>query len=159
MEIIEIGAVMLASQTGPVESVFECFVRPTREPMLSDFCRQLTGIEQQWIDKAETFPVAFSRFTDWAGSTPYTFCSWGDYDRKQFEVEFLRHNIQRPDSFSRHINLKRAFAELKSIRPCGMKRALQLSGIPLEGTHHRAIDDAKNIARLATLILPSYSLG
>jgi len=159
MEIIEIGAVMLASETGPVESEFKSFIRPTQEPLLSDFCKRLTGIEQQWIDGAETFPFVLTQFTAWAGSAPCLFCSWGDYDRKQFEVEFLRHKLQRPDLFSRHINLKKSFAELKGIRPSGMKKALQLSGLPLEGAHHRAIDDAKNIARLAMLILPSLRLG
>lgn len=159
MEIIEIGAVMLASKTGPVGSEFDSFVRPIKQPLLSDFCRQLTGIEQKWIESAKTFPVVFAQFTDWAGSSPYAFCSWGNYDRKLFEVEFLRHDIQRPASFSCHINLKRAFAEFKGIKPCGMKRALQLSGLPLKGSHHRAIDDAKNIARLAMLILPGYRPG
>jgi 3'-5' exoribonuclease 1 len=30
----------------------------------------------------------------------------------------------------------------------GMARALNLANIELEGTHHRGIDDAKNIAKL-----------
>jgi len=29
-----------------------------------------------------------------------------------------------------------------------MARALQMTGLALEGTHHRALDDARNIARL-----------
>jgi inhibitor of KinA sporulation pathway (predicted exonuclease) len=36
----------------------------------------------------------------------------------------------------------------------GMSTALKIAGIPLEGVHHRGIDDAKNIAKLAQLILP-----
>ena len=44
MEIIEIGAVMLASGTRPVLDDFCSFVRPVLAPTLSDFCRELTGI-------------------------------------------------------------------------------------------------------------------
>lgn len=34
-----------------------------------------------------------------------------------------------------------------------MSEALQILNIPLEGTHHRGVDDAKNIAKiLRTLI-------
>ena len=37
-----------------------------------------------------------------------------------------------------------------------MERALARIGLPLEGTHHRGIDDARNIARLAALMLPQW---
>ena len=35
----------------------------------------------------------------------------------------------------------------------GMKWALELAGIKLIGTHHRGIDDTKNIAKLMPYIL------
>lgn len=35
-----------------------------------------------------------------------------------------------------------------------MKEALRFMALPLEGRHHRGIDDARNIARLAMWILP-----
>jgi inhibitor of KinA sporulation pathway (predicted exonuclease) len=33
-----------------------------------------------------------------------------------------------------------------------MAQALQLAGLPLEGRHHRGVDDAWNIAALALLL-------
>jgi inhibitor of KinA sporulation pathway (predicted exonuclease) len=39
MEIIEIGAVRLASAEGPTDGEFARFVHPIAEPILSDFCR------------------------------------------------------------------------------------------------------------------------
>ncbi|RJR30664.1 MAG: 3'-5' exonuclease [Candidatus Latescibacterota bacterium] len=154
MEIIEIGAVMLATAPGPIEAEFDSFVRPLENPILSEFCTRLTGIRQEDVDSAAPFPAAFDRFIAWAGAEPYTICSWGQYDLKQFEVEFKRHGMQRPRSFGGHINVKRAYCESKGIKLCGMKRALEIAGLPLEGSHHRGIDDARNIARLAVLILP-----
>ena len=40
----------------------------------------------------------------------------------------------------------------------GMAKALQLVGLPLEGTHHRGIDDARNIAKLLPYILGEKQL-
>jgi len=35
-----------------------------------------------------------------------------------------------------------------------MSAALTIVNIPLEGHHHRGIDDARNIAKIANLLLP-----
>ena len=49
----------------------------------------------------------------------------------------------------RHLNLKAEFSSRKSTRKrFGMAAALRAVGLPLAGTHHRGIDDARNIARL-----------
>jgi len=154
MEIIEIGAVTLASGQGPVSEEFSAFVRPAIEPILSDYCMQLTSIRQADVDDADDFKVVFPRFIDWIGTKPFTLCSWGAYDLKQFRVDCERHSIALPDSFLQHINLKQQFANLKGIKPCGMAKALKVLGIKLEGTHHRGIDDARNIAKIAVQILP-----
>ncbi|VXD16618.1 Exonuclease RNase T and DNA polymerase III (fragment) [Planktothrix paucivesiculata PCC 9631] len=53
-----------------------------------------------------------------------------------------------------HINLKQLFSRTQGLpKRYGMAQALQLAGIPLEGTHHRGIDDARNIAKLLPFIL------
>lgn len=52
------------------------------------------------------------------------------------------------------MNLKHEFAVLTDGRPRTMKEALRFMSLPLEGRHHRGIDDARNIARLAVWILP-----
>jgi inhibitor of KinA sporulation pathway (predicted exonuclease) len=40
-----------------------------------------------------------------------------------------------------------------------MKEALKLAEIELEGTHHRGIDDARNIAKLLPYILGKKQLN
>lgn len=48
-----------------------------------------------------------------------------------------------------HINVKELFASTKGLKKkVGMKGALGILGIPLEGTHHRGVDDARNIAKI-----------
>ena len=154
MEIIEIGAVVLAAAAGPAVSEFARFVRPVQEPVLSEFCIQLTGIRQSDVEGAETFPDAFAAFVEWIGDEPFILCSWGAYDLGQLRVDCNRHRIPLPATFERHLNLKKIFADLHGIKPCGMAAALRRLDLTLEGQHHRGIDDARNIARIATAVLP-----
>ncbi|MCI0413076.1 hypothetical protein L0222_09775, partial [bacterium] len=71
---------------------------------------------------------------------------------------FVRERVRLlllPEIFvNRHLNLKAAFARLRGIKRCGMAAALNILGIPLLGQHHRGIDDARNIARIAKVVLP-----
>jgi inhibitor of KinA sporulation pathway (predicted exonuclease) len=154
MEVIEIGAVELLSADSQPCREFSQFIHPVVEPKLSYFCQQLTSICQQDIDQADYFWTVFPKFVGWIGEEPFVLCSWGIYDLNQFRTDCTRHGLSMPLSFEKHINLKKEFALLQDVKVCGMKRALAHSGLTLEGTHHRGIDDARNIARLARLILP-----
>ena len=154
MEIIEIGAVVLRSAAGPLGEEFSKFVKPVASSKLSPFCMELTGIQQENINHAEYFWTVFPEFADWIGPEPFTLCSWGVYDLYQFQTDCRRCGLPFPDTFNYHLNLKKAFALWKNIRPCGMSKALEMMKIPLSGRHHRAIDDARNIVKLALLLLP-----
>jgi inhibitor of KinA sporulation pathway (predicted exonuclease) len=130
-------------------------MRPINEPTLSAFCMGLTGIRQEEIDGAEDFSIVFRKFLKWIGREPYRFCSWGDFDLKQFKTDCARHQIPFPRQFSDHLNLKHEFARLEGIHPCGVKRAFALAHLQPAGRAHRALDDTRNIARLAVkMILP-----
>lgn len=43
-------------------------------------------------------------------------------------------------------------------REVGMPEALDLLGLKLEGTHHRGIDDASNIAKILEILLEKKEL-
>lgn len=152
MEIIEIGAVSL--ENGVITDEFARFVKPIHSPKLSDFCIELTTIRQKDVDTANPFDIVFGEFLEWIGSEPYIWCSWGAYDLSQFKIDCGRHNIPFPKTFEQHINIKTQFSAAYGVKKCGMKRALQIMDIPLEGQHHRGIDDARNIAKIAMEILP-----
>lgn len=155
MEIIEIGAVMAQGADGKVISEFQSFIRPVRHAKLTAFCTQLTSIKQSDVDSAPTFAAAFAAFKNWLYAYEgYTFGSWGDYDRKQLEQDCAFHREPYPIGAS-HVNLKMLFAQNQNLRKKpGLGDAMQLAKLKFAGTHHRGIDDARNIARL----LP-YCLG
>lgn len=149
MEIIEIGAAMQRTGTFEVAAEFQSFVRPVRHPRLTPFCTELTTITQDQVDAAPLFPEVLAALVAWAA--PYDdclFCSWGDYDRNQLQQDCAFHGVAYPFG-DEHLNLKAAFSQaLGTKRRFGMAGALRKLGLKLEGTHHRGIDDIRNIARV-----------
>ncbi|MBL6448482.1 exonuclease domain-containing protein [Fulvivirga sp. 29W222] len=147
-EIIEIGAVKVDSDRSII-SEFNTFIKPVINPRLSAFCQELTSISQDDIDQAEMFPQVISDFQTWVDlEIPYVLCSWGFYDRTQLKADCSLHDVNAlwVDS---HISLKHQFAEMKKLkRPIGMKAALTHEEIKFSGTHHRGIDDARNITQI-----------
>ena len=153
MEMIEIGAVMLNSTTLQVEGEYQTFIRPILHPQLTEFCTALTSISQQDVAVAPLFSDALEAFQRWMrpfGSA--LFCSWGDYDKHQFKKDCRLHGVNYPFS-GNHLNLKKAFSmAIDSRKMFGMAGALERLGLSLEGTHHRGIDDARNVARIVQAI-------
>lgn len=154
MEMIEIGAVMLNSKTLQIESEYQTFIKPILHPLLTEFCKSLTSISQQDVDAAPLFPDALKYFQSWFNPfDSYLFCSWGDYDKNQFKQDCNLHGVDYPFPGG-HLNLKKAFSvAIDSKNKFGMAGALKQIGIQLEGTHHRGIDDARNITRIVQSVL------
>lgn len=154
METIEIGAVFVSAKDYRVEREFQSFVRPVRHPTLRPFCTELTSITQSDVDAAPSFPVVFRKFCE-SITTPFDrtlFGSWGRFDKTQFERDCLYHDI--PYTLPPHINLKDVFSATQGKRRLyAMSEALHVAGVELVGTHHRGIDDARNIASLLPWIL------
>lgn len=148
-EIIEIGALKI-NEEGSIVSEFSAFVKPLKHPILSEFCKELTSISQSEVDQANYFPEVVAAFQEWigVGQSDYLLCSWGFYDQKQFEADCKLYGLDFSWTL-KHISLKHQHAKIRKLkRAIGMKNALKLEKLNLEGTHHRGIDDARNIAKI-----------
>lgn len=154
-EIIEIGICVVdlgRRERGERRSVL---VRPRRS-RVSAFCTELTGLSQAEVDTGIDFADACALLRRELRADSRTWGSWGDYDRKQFERQCAVGRVAYPFS-ARHRNLKAEFAERLGLRKRpGMAQALRLAELPLEGRHHRGVDDAWNIAALALLLEDQY---
>lgn len=153
MEIIEFGCV-IAQLDGAVLDSRSFMVRPQLHPKLSQFCTQLTSISQSDVDSAPVYQDVVPKMNQWLESYELaTWGSWGNYDKNQIKAEYQRHNLA-PDFYSLpHINIKQQWRQGRAnSRSAGLANALQYHGLSFEGTHHRGIDDALNIARLLRLI-------
>jgi inhibitor of KinA sporulation pathway (predicted exonuclease) len=153
MEIIEIGSVLVDAGTLLPVAEHQTFVKPVRHPVLTEFCTKLTTITQADVENAPGFPEAIASLACFLGGRDALFCSWGDYDRRQFEQDAQFHGVELPFG-GKHLNVKKQFsAQLGEETRYGMESALRRVGLTLEGTHHRGIDDARNIARLLPWVL------
>lgn len=150
-EIIEFPTVLLDAETLAVIDEFESFVRPVKNPILTEFCHDLTGIEQGDVDGADTFPVVFERHQKWLRSHEgdALFVTCGNWDlRSMLPRQCRLHDLPIPSEYQDWVNIKDVFRSFKRRRPPGMKGMLKALGLRLEGRHHRGIDDCRNIARI-----------
>lgn len=137
MEIIEIGAVKTDG------SKFSAFVRPIINTELSDFCKELTTIEQSDVDSAQLFTEVYPEFRKFIeGCEVY---SWGEYDRNQFARDLRLHNIEDDYISEHHHNLKHLYTERTGKLAGYFPKAMKAIGLNFVGTSHRGIDDAENM--------------
>jgi len=153
-EIIEIGVSPLDISSGRQMGKESILVRPEHSTV-SEFCTRLTTLTQDQVNRGISFPEACTLLKEKYLTKKRTWASYGDYDRRQFERQCRFYEIAYPFGPS-HINVENLFAIINGLpREVGMAGALRHLNLPLEGTHHRADDDAWNIARLLSqLILP-----
>ena len=152
-EIIEIGLCSLDVATLERREKRSLLVRPAVSTVC-EYCTALTTLTQEQVEH-EGIPLASacailreeyrSRTRPWA--------SYGDYDRQQLRRECRRKGIPYPFG-SRHLNVKTLFALAYALpREVPLDKALEIMGVPLEGTHHRGHDDAWNIALILSTLL------
>lgn len=147
-EIIEIGLSVLDTITGEISKNQGILVKPQRS-QVSLFCTELTTITQQLLDEQGVlFEDAVEMLENQYNPKDYTWASYGQYDLNMLQKQCKKFNVPYPMG-NDHINVKTLFADVKGLtKPTGMNGALHILDIPLEGTHHRGVDDAKNIAKI-----------
>ncbi|XP_023546233.1 uncharacterized protein LOC111805389 [Cucurbita pepo subsp. pepo] len=158
-EIIEFPSVIVSSVTGQLEACFQTYVRPTCNQLLSDFCRDLTGIQQIQVDRGVTLNEALLRHDKWLEkkgikNTNFAVVTWSNWDcRVMLESECRFKKIRKPPYFNRWINLKLPFREVFGGAQCNLKEAVEMAGLAWQGRAHCGLDDAKNTARLLALLM------
>jgi inhibitor of KinA sporulation pathway (predicted exonuclease) len=149
-EIIEFAAIIVDKETLKAIDEFDLFVRPVIHPQLDPFCTELTSITQKDVDNGFLFPTVLKQFSNWLAMYPgtQTFCSWGEYDRKQLQMECERNGLEFPFKDD-YVNLKKIFSKVMGLKKnFGVEAALRQLSMEFEGTPHRGIDDVRNIVRL-----------
>lgn len=157
-EIIEIGAVVTGQDLIEI-SKFSVVIRPEIEPVLSDYCKELTGLSQTDVENGIEFNRAISNFYQWIlkyenmeNTVLYT---WGDYDIFLLKRSLRRHKYKNKDFLSiihkgGLINLQEQFMKFTKLpsSSCNLVKALQIIGENYHGKMHRSVDDAENVIKL-----------
>jgi inhibitor of KinA sporulation pathway (predicted exonuclease) len=154
-EIIEIGAVKLGGADGLKEIIaFENLVRPTRNPIVSSYFTDLTGITQTLIDNhAMPFRDAITLFEGFVGYDNAPILSFSQ------DAEVLRHNcalndLPCPFEDIRFHNVAPAIAAAAGREP-GSFRISDLPAIftfPHPTEAHRTLGDARCLAETLRLL-------
>ena len=152
-EIIEIGVCVLDITTGERVARESILVRP-KYSEVSPFCTALTTLTPAQVARGVTFERACRILRRKYQAGDRVWASYGDYDRRQFEAQCRARAVRYPFGTT-HIDVKMLAALLGGWpREVGLLRALELMNLPIEGRHHRGVDDAWNTALLlSTLIL------
>jgi inhibitor of KinA sporulation pathway (predicted exonuclease) len=151
-EIIEIGLCVVDVERLTRMEKRAILVRP-QVSEVSDFCTRLTTITPELAATGITLEQSLAILENEYRSGDRVFASWGDYDRNQFHRNCDYFRLKYPFGPT-HWNVKTFFALAQSLpREVGIDTACDLLGQPLEGTHHRGVDDAWNIAGLMCQLL------
>jgi inhibitor of KinA sporulation pathway (predicted exonuclease) len=151
-EIIEVGlCVVDVAKLARLEKR-SILIRPVRS-QISDFCTRLTTLQPGDFLTAGTLADAVSILKREYRSLERLWASWGDYDRNQFQRVCKELTVPYPFG-TRHLNVKTLMAAaFGDVKESGLDVACQRLGRTLEGTHHRGVDDAWNIAGILCELL------
>jgi len=150
-EIIEVGVCTLDLNTLKIEDGDGIIVKPVTST-ISEFCTELTSLTPEFVDlHGISFGEACQILRQKYDSKNRVWASYGQYDKNMFDRECNNKHVNYPFG-GLHINIK-AVVETIYGQSLGMARALEKMNIPLEGRHHRGVDDSLNIAAIYAAIL------
>jgi len=158
-EIIEFPAILVDIRRGIVDKKrsFHTYVKPWRNPKLTAFCTELTGITQDKVDSAPSMQEAVQMFVKWYQETipvgsRAVFATDGPWDFKNFlfTQAVLRDHVSFPTIFYEYFDVRTTFSRVfNKGDPLKLDAMLKKMKLRFEGSPHCGFDDAFNIARLA----------
>ncbi|KAJ3230101.1 3'-5' exoribonuclease 1 [Chytriomyces hyalinus] len=155
-EIIEFPVVLIDAKTLTRVAEFRSFVKPVRNPVLTEFCTRLTGITQEQVNTAPHFPQVLRNFRHFLkkyhlGTWNMRFITDGPCDIRDFVWKTCKANkVSVPSYFRGFVNVRKLAQ--RNYAHTGIRinfdGMLKLFDLVLEGRHHSGIDDTRNIARV-----------
>lgn len=156
-EIVEMGLLILSGPAYAEVAGVSLFVRPTRNPMLSEYFRDLTGIAQSDVDAAPGFRAAEAALRahldaplrDPARGAIWSFGEDGEIVAENYRLNDLPANLA-PGCFR---NIRPALTAALGLPARGidsgeLPKAVGLTGFP---PAHRALDDCRALAAVLRL--------
>lgn len=149
-EVVQIGAVLVDSETFEEIGNFACLVKPTINPTLSKYFIELTGITQQHVDeRGAGFENALTAFAAWAKDYPlYCFDSRTDgsrlFDRDVLEENCKLLGIPFPFDRDRFRNVNMLFFE-NGHEVKQSASAPGVFGVEYPMRAHDALNDARGV--------------
>lgn len=161
-EIIQVGCVLLNEFYGEI-SRLNCFVKPRQNPILSDYCKSLTGISQAQVDSGLDLGELIIAFNEWFDEnyiepTCIIFACWGQ-DLPCLNDRLEKAGLGKHHFDPRYIDLKIYCKNLLKLHG-GLAKVIEKFDIDPVTPAHDALNDALTTARLLShlKVTPEYAL-
>lgn len=156
-EIIEVPVILISAKDMKVVEEFHEYVKPGMVPILSPFCKKLTGIGQATINKSRPFTEVWSDLEQWLKAQNIENLCWvtdGPWDFKKFLAKECRYNnLSFPRSCTQYCNIRRKFCNFYGVKRVNLSEMLRNLGMEFEGRMHSGICDSRNIANVVCTML------
>ena len=159
-EIIEFPAVLIDTQNMVICNTFQRYCKPVINPILTEFCSDLTGISQDQVNKSKGFIDVLKDFEEWlvfhrlGTEHKFAIVTDGPWDMSRFlKTQTDVSCITFPVWAKQWINLRKAYSAFYDVGRCNLQHMLDDLGMKFEGRPHCGLDDAKNIANIAVRLL------
>ncbi|XP_072958731.1 uncharacterized exonuclease domain-containing protein At3g15140 isoform X1 [Typha angustifolia] len=170
VEILEFPVLMIDAKNMEFIDSFHRFVRPSimSEQRIGEYIEGKYGkfgVDRVWHDTAIPFKDVLHEFEEWISNhnlwkekggplNRAAFVTCGNWDLKTKIPEQCRvSKVKLPLYFMEWINLKDIYLNFYNRRATGMITMMKELQMPLVGSHHLGIDDAKNIGRVVQRML------
>lgn len=148
-EIIQIGAVKL-NETGDVQDVFNCVVRPSVYKKLHSAVKEVVALTDQELREGVSFQEAFLRLMQFC-EDQYIFCTWGSQDLWQLQQNMQFYHIENAfPKAMRYYDVQKLFSivfEDGKLRRT-VEHAVDVLGFEKDLMFHSAINDARYVAKI-----------
>ena len=158
MEIIEFPSLLYKINTNTKSyeliSEFHKYVRPTYKPILTSFCKKLTGITQETVNNSDPIEIVYNDHIKWLDTyikenDDFIICTCGAWDLKTMLPNEIKNKELKPHKYyEKFINIKDEFNYFYDKNAKGMVDMLKFLDIELIGKHHSGIDDTRNITSI-----------
>lgn len=145
---------------------FQEYCRPVLNPVLSNFCTDLTAITQETVNSADLFVDVLAHHTAWlrghglvpngeglvedSKSVRSAVVTWSDADvAHALRVQCRNSNVKIPVHFNQWINLKVLFKQHYKREPSGgLQCVVESLGCKFTGRAHSGIVDCRNTGKI-----------
>ncbi|BCZ45646.1 exonuclease [Clostridium gelidum] len=152
-EIIQIGALKL-NENFQLISTFNMLIKPTIYKSIHPFVENLTKITDDMVASCKDFIHVYEDFLKFIGNDEITLCVWGAADIKELVRNLKFHNLST-SYVPKYFDIQKyASKYLKAPEKSriGLRNAIELLNIPIEGEFHDAFNDAYYTAEIFKLI-------
>lgn len=136
-------------------SEFQKYCLPKKNPTLTKFCTDLTGITQEQVNNGISFYDAYIQHLNWLQShvpsiDDVVIMTFAQSDMEDFAIsEFHRHKIVPNEVYLRYIDIRQGFKDtFRTGKNFGLSKCLEHVGITFEGRQHSGLIDCKNTVKL-----------